>query len=135
MTATRPTRYPTNTTGARRTGRLLPDADFIPVERREDIPVFTSEDEEAESWATHGIAGALLEEMQPVPRDGDAELPPARSTSVTPRTRPISVRLDGDVLRRLKVLATKKGKGYQSLLKEFVVERLYEEEKREGIVG
>ena len=28
-----------------------------------------------------------------------------------------------------------KGKGYQTLLKEFVVERLYEEEKREGLVG
>jgi hypothetical protein len=27
-----------------------------------------------------------------------------------------------------------KNKGYQTLLKEFVVERLYEEEKREGIL-
>jgi hypothetical protein len=26
-------------------------------------------------------------------------------------------------------------KGYQTLLKEFVIERLYEEEKREGLVG
>ena len=26
-------------------------------------------------------------------------------------------------------------KGYQTLLKEFVMERLYEEEKREGLLG
>src|SRR6266496_968095 len=107
-------------TPARTRRRPLPDADFIPVERREDIPVFKNEDEEAEFWATHAIAGALLEEMQPVPLDGDDELPPARSTVVSPRTRPVSVRLDGDILRRLKVLAAKKRKGYQSLLKEFL---------------
>jgi hypothetical protein len=28
----------------------------------------------------------------------------------------------------------RKGKGYQTLLKEFVLERLYEEEKREGVI-
>ena len=44
-------------------------------------------------------------------------------------------RLDSDILRRLKALAAKKRKGYQSLLKEFVVERLYEEEKREGLIA
>jgi hypothetical protein len=38
-------------------------------------------------------------------------------------------------LRRLKTLAERRDKGYQTLLKEFVVERLYEEEKREGLVG
>jgi hypothetical protein len=31
-------------------------------------------------------------------------------------------------------LAAKKHKGYQTLLKEFVVERRYEEEKREGLL-
>ncbi len=108
------------------------------MERREDIPVFRNEAEEAEFWATHAIAGALLEQMQPVPLEGDDELPPARSSSISTRstrTRPISVRLDQDILRRLKVLATKKHKGYQSLLKEFVIERLYEEEKREGLIA
>jgi hypothetical protein len=43
--------------------------------------------------------------------------------------------MDADLLRRLKTLAAKKRKGYQSLLKEFVVERLYEEEKREGLIA
>jgi len=33
------------------------------------------------------------------------------------------------------VAARCRDKGYQTLLKEFVAERLYEEEKREGLVG
>lgn len=48
------------------------------------------------------------------------------------RTRPIGVRFDESTLSRLKILAARRHKGYQSLLKEFIVERLYEEEKREG---
>lgn len=122
-------------TKARTRRRPLPDQDFTPVERREDIPRFKNEAEEAEFWATHDLAGPLLDEMQPVPLDGDDELPPARSASTYSRTRPVSVRLDSDVLRRLKAVAAKKRKGYQSLLKEFLVERLYEEEKREGIIA
>jgi hypothetical protein len=118
----------------RRPGRLLPDAGFIPVERREDIPAFKDEDKEAVFWATHAVAGALLEAMQPVPLEGDDDLPPAQSRSSSSRTRPVSVRLDRDLLRRLKALAAKRHKGYQSLLKEFLVERRYEEEKREGLL-
>jgi len=38
-------------------------------------------------------------------------------------------------LRRVKALAARRGKGYQTLLKEFVVERLYEEERREGLIA
>lgn len=51
------------------------------------------------------------------------------------RTRPVPVRFDADTLRRLRTLAARKGTGYQTLLKTFVMERLYEEEKREGIIG
>ena len=50
------------------------------------------------------------------------------------RTRPIAVRFDGFTLERLRGLAARRNTGYQTLLKEFVVERLYEEEKREGII-
>jgi hypothetical protein len=50
------------------------------------------------------------------------------------RTTPIAVRFDEFTLKRLRVLAARRNTGYQTLLKEFVVERLYEEEKREGIV-
>ena len=61
------------------------------------------------------------------------------SEEILPRdhhtTRPIVVRLDEDVIRLLKLLAQRKGKGYQTLLQEFVIERLYEEEQWEGLVG
>jgi hypothetical protein len=97
------------------------------VRRWDEVPRFASEAEEAEFWATHALGEDLLAEMGQVP---EGELPPPR-----PRTRPVAVRFDDATLRRLKVLAARRHKGYQTLLKEFVLERLYEEEKREGIVG
>ncbi len=51
------------------------------------------------------------------------------------RTTPVAIRFDQFTLTRLKALAALRNTGYQTLLKEFVVERLYEEEKREGIIG
>jgi hypothetical protein len=50
------------------------------------------------------------------------------------RTTPVAIRFDQFTLTRLKALAALRNTGYQTLLKEFVVERLYEEEKREGII-
>ncbi len=50
------------------------------------------------------------------------------------RTTPIAIRFDQFTLTRLKALAALRNTGYQTLLKQFVVERLYEEEKREGII-
>ena len=50
------------------------------------------------------------------------------------RTMPIAVRFDQFTLKRLRALAALRNTGYQTLLKEFIVERLYEEEKREGII-
>jgi hypothetical protein len=103
-----------------------------PVESFDDVPAFRTEAEEAAYWSTHSFGEGVLREMRPIPPEGDGVLPPARPPA--PRTRPIAVRLDADVLRRLKALAATKRKGYQTLLKEFVVERLYEEEKRAGLI-
>jgi hypothetical protein len=50
------------------------------------------------------------------------------------RTKPIAVRLDQFTLDRLKALAALHNTGYQTLLKQFVVERVYEEERRAGII-
>jgi hypothetical protein len=50
------------------------------------------------------------------------------------RTTPIAIRFDQFTLKRLKAIAALRNTGYQTLLKEFVVERLYEEEKRAGII-
>jgi hypothetical protein len=63
-------------------------------------------------------------------RRGHASRPPrARG-----RTTPIAVRFDEFTIKRLKDLAALRNTGYQTLLKEFVVERLYEEEKRERVI-
>src|SRR5260370_19269164 len=97
------------------------------IERLEDIPVFASEAEEANFWAQHQLSDALLAAMKPL---DEQVLPPPR-----PRTTPVAVRFDESTLRRIKALAARRGKGYQTLLKEFVVERLYEEERREGSIA
>jgi uncharacterized protein (DUF4415 family) len=121
-------------TSRRRASR---SAHLTPIDRWEDVPEFASEVEEQAFWSTHMLGEPLLEQFQPVPVEGDDDLPPARPRPAAdePRTRPIAIRLDRDVLRRLRAVADKKGKGYQTLLKEFVMERLYEEEKREGILA
>jgi hypothetical protein len=71
-------------------------------------------------WAEHARREKLLR-MRDVVRPGP--------------TKPIAVRFDRFTVERLKALAALRNTGYQTLLKEFVVERLYEEEKRAGIIG
>lgn len=100
---------------------------ITPLNDPSEVPENMTEEEEREFWDTHGVTEEFLNKAGPVPED---ELPPVR-----PRTKPISLRFDDDTLGRLRFLAEKKHKGYQTLLKEFVTERLYEEEKREGIIS
>ncbi len=92
----------------------------------DEVPPFTSEAQESRYWASHMLGAELLRKMRPAPK---GLLPAAR-----PRTRPVAVRFDDSTLGRIRALAARRHKGYQTLLKEFVSERLYEEEKREGIV-
>jgi hypothetical protein len=113
---------------------------MIPVER-EDIPQFTSEAEEAAFWSTHTFGPGLIAEMRPnfdpelpSPDEFRAELEQRRRSRGDQRTLPLPIRIDADVLKRLRALALIKHTGYQTLLKTFVVERLYEEEKREGLI-
>ena len=94
------------------------------VERLEDIPAFAAEDEEHRYWAIHTLSEALLNQMGPVE---DGFLAPPR-----PRTRPVPIPFSDDIIQRAKVLAARRQIGYQTLLKEFVVERLNEEEKQAG---
>lgn len=91
----------------------------------DEVPDFQNEDEEDEFWSTHDLGQEILDQMAPPP---EGLLPPPRSVSV-----PRPIRLEWDTVRRLKALAARKGKGYQALLNEYVLERLEEEEKREGL--
>ena len=109
------------------------NAKLIPVERNQ-IPDFLNEDEEDKFWSTHELGPAMLEAMRPS-HELDTILQPARERAILQRhTRNLSIRFDLDTLNRLRKVAKKKGVGYQTLLKQFVNERLYEEEKREGLV-
>ena len=104
-------------------------SDMQIIERVEDIPVFANEDEEHRFWSTHSFSDVLLDQMHPVREGGDDFFPPARPRAA----RLVPLRLGDDVVTRAKVLAAKRHTGYQTLLKEFVIERLYEEEKRAGL--
>lgn len=101
---------------------------FIIVYDPADIPEFASEADEARFWGTHSWSDELLAGAAKGPRDPD--LPPPRPRGKK-QAAPISLRLEGNITERLKRLAARKGMGYQTLLKQFVLERLYEEEKRE----
>src|SRR5262245_49367814 len=102
-----------------------------PIERWDEVPHFASEKEEQAFWDTHTLGESLLEQME---RGGPDDLP-TRDTREPTRSRTIAVRFEEDVLKRMRAVAAKKRVGYQTLLKEFVLERLYEEEKREGLVA
>jgi predicted DNA binding CopG/RHH family protein len=101
---------------------------MVTIHSWDEVPQFSSEAEESEWWGNHDLGGELLDQFKPVP------LTPAEIAYKQARTRPVAVRFDESTLERIRNLAKLRNKGYQTLLKEFVVERLYEEEKREGIV-
>jgi hypothetical protein len=96
-----------------------------PIDKLEDMPAGLSDDEEMQLLEERGVSEEFLENAEEASGD---ERP-------RPRTRPINVRFDEFTLRRLKALADSWNVGYQTLLKTFVQERLYEEEKREGALS
>jgi predicted DNA binding CopG/RHH family protein len=81
------------------------------------IPQFASEQEEAEFWATHD-ATEFLDETEPVNTTFVDARPPKKQ---------ISLRLDPEVIEQLKVIAARKGIGYQTLIRMWVMERMGQE--------
>ena len=99
----------------------------------DEVPEFQNEHEEHEFWGSHSLSEELLETFEP--RSKRNNLPPPRERTITrPRKGSVSVRMENDLVNRLKALAAVKGIGYQTLLRQFVADRVYEEEKREGIL-
>lgn len=95
-----------------------------PIDEPKDIPADLGDEEQMEYLMAHGVSEEFLEKAEEAPED---ERP-------HPRTRPINVRFDDFTLGRLKDMANRRNVGYQTLLKDFVVERLYQEEVREGVL-
>ena len=90
------------------------------IENLADIPSFDTEEEEATYWDTHQLSPALLATMR-TPTEEEAPRPR--------HTRSISLRMDEGVLERLQILADKAQCPYQTLLKEFVRERIEQVEQ------
>ncbi|UCH26257.1 MAG: hypothetical protein JSV66_01015 [Trueperaceae bacterium] len=99
-----------------------------------NIPHFKTEVEEQGFWDAHTLSAELFQESSSTEYPDPSKL---RRSQERPKKQSSSthIRFDADTTRRLKALAAVKGTKYQTLLKQFVVERLYEEEKREGIVS
>jgi uncharacterized protein (DUF4415 family) len=95
------------------------------IQSWDEVPDFQDEEEEHRFWQSHSLGDALLTQM--AASEGDPRLPAPRGRGAG-RAQPISLRLDPDVLQRLKAIAQRQGIGYQTLLKQWVVDRLALEE-------
>ena len=93
-----------------------------PIDNPTEIPPNLSDEDRMDFLMEHGVSERFLESTEEAPED---ERP-------RPRTKPINIRFDDYTLTRLKTLADSRNVGYQTLLKMFVQERLYEEEKKES---
>ena len=82
------------------------------------IPKLTTEQEEAEFWATHDSTDFAE----------DTEAVDVTFVDSRPPKKQIALRLDGDTIDALKAVASRKGIGYQTLIRLWVNERLEQEQ-------
>jgi CopG antitoxin of type II toxin-antitoxin system len=111
------------------TNNTRPDGDdeedgLVVVESTADIPRFANEDEEHQFWSTHVPSEAMLAAAR-----ADPAFDRVRHLLPTPRGTTISLRLEGDVLSELRRVADRRGIGYQTLIKRFIIVGLHEERK------
>jgi predicted DNA binding CopG/RHH family protein len=88
------------------------------VTKWEEIPAFASEREEVQYWLTHRLDAKLIEESV-VGAD--------QSESTT-----ITLRIDPRMLSRVKRLARSRYLNYQSMIKQWISERLETEFRERG---
>ena len=88
------------------------------VMKWQDIPVFAAESEEAKYWMAHRLDARLME---------SSLLGTDQSESTT-----ITLRIDPRMLARLKRLARSRYLNYQSMIKQWLSERLEQELRDRG---
>ncbi|NDB96512.1 MAG: hypothetical protein EBZ78_10210 [Verrucomicrobia bacterium] len=88
-------------------------SELTPIRRWEDIPFFPNPKEEAAYWAIHQLDPSLL--AASLSRGEGQE-----STSIT-------LRIDPRMLSRLKRLAARRYLNYQSMIKQWLAERMEKE--------
>ncbi len=89
----------------------------MPKSERKPVPPFASEDQERAFWASHDSTD-FVDWTKAEPRS---------FPNLKPTLRTISLRLPEAMIGQLKVLANKRDIPYQSLLKQFLAERLQQE--------
>ena len=88
------------------------------VTKWEAIPSFASEREEVQYWLTHRLDAKLIEESA-------AGADQSESTTIT-------LRIDPRMLARVKRLARSRYLNYQSMIKQWISERLEAEFRERG---
>lgn len=88
-------------------------AEVTVINNWESIPQFTDERQEAQFWLAHGVEPSLME----------AAVTGADQSESTA----ISLRIDPRMLARLKRLARSRFLNYQSMIKQWISERLESE--------
>ena len=88
-------------------------SELTPIRRWEEIPFFPNPKEEAAYWASHQLDPSLL--TASLSRGEGQE-----STSIT-------LRIDPRMLSRLKRLAARRYLNYQSMIKQWLAERMEKE--------
>jgi predicted DNA binding CopG/RHH family protein len=88
------------------------------IKKWSDIPTFSSEKKEAEFWKTHELDTSLLAE--------------SLVSSDQSESTAVSIRFDPRMLARLKRLARSRYLNYQSMIKQWLAERLEQESKNSG---
>jgi predicted DNA binding CopG/RHH family protein len=78
------------------------------------IPKFESYKEEAEWWDTHDVTE--IEGLEPVEEE----------VFIKPKKQVISIRLERQLVDRLKLIAQEKGTGHTTLVRMWVIEKLRE---------
>lgn len=81
-----------------------------------DIPEFESEEEEADFWRDHELAPTLMKASEHSPDSRE-------STTIT-------LRFDPRMLSRIKRIARSRFLNYQSMMKQWLAERLEDEVRR-----
>ncbi len=84
---------------------------------KKEIPIFKTEDEEREFWSNHDSTEYI--------DWGQAKI--GLFPNLKPSLKTISIRLPENMIYKLKVLANKKDIPYQTLLKQFLSDRLISE--------
>ena len=88
-----------------------------PISRWSDIPAFDDEEAEARFWETHELEARLM--------SGSIHEPDSRESTT------ITLRFDPRMLSRIKRIARSRFLNYQSMMKQWLAERLEDELRKQ----